>query len=83
MSKKKNVYPYTDLLSYSEENKIADWNEMINYLERENFIPFYESRTRNVYFEDIDSMFKNKKVRKALKGFMTQLRVKEINFLDE
>lgn len=78
-----NVYPYTDLLWYAEENKLCTWNEAIELLRKDNYIPFYESSYREIYPSDGDDYSsQNTILREIIDGFCKKNKIDYITILD-
>lgn len=82
MSKLENVYPYTDLLSYAELNKISSWNETIELFIEEGWLPFYESRSTEIYPSDDAEDFKSPKVMQIINGFCKKEKISYITIID-
>jgi hypothetical protein len=82
--KKENVYPYTDLLGYADENNLCSWNKAIDLLEEEGYIPFYECRTRKIWPTDGENKSsENETLRKIIDGFCEQEGINFITIIDD
>lgn len=81
--KLENVYSYTDLLSYADSNKLCTWNEAINLLKEDGYIPFYESRAKEIYPTDgDDKSSENEILQKIIDGFCEKENVHFITIID-
>ena len=81
--KLENVYPYTDLLWYAENNKLCTWNEAIDLLKNDGYIPFYESSAKEIYSSDgDDKSSENETLQKIIDGFCKKENVDFITIID-
>lgn len=83
MSKKENVYPYTDLLAYAERHGICSWNEAIDLLKKDGHVPFYEAATRTIYPSDgEDFSSENLQLREIIDGFCRKEGIDYVTIID-
>lgn len=84
MGKIENVYAYTDLLAYAEDNNICSWNEAIDLMKKDGIIPFYESGKKTIYASDEgEPSSNNPKLKKIIDGFCEEEGVDFITIIDE
>jgi len=81
-----NVYPYTDLLSFASTNDICSWNEAIELLREDGYIPFYEASHKEIYASGSDdpneASSSNPLLKQIIDGFCKQEEVDYITIID-